>query len=482
MKKALSLLLICVLLLSGCSNKQDTAVVTPEPVVISQSVDSYFIDGTLENNSFTAIQKVNYVNKEQQPLSELYFHLYANIYKDKEGFETESLSSTFPNGFNPGGIEVSEVSLLGVPLDTEITDKHIKINLATPLPPMESLIITFKYKTSLPNATSRMGYYNDCYNLTGFYPVAAVFEDGKWQIDKYGVVGDPFFTDMSDYYVTLNLPENFTVASSGNYTKTSQGNMQELNIIAPNVREIAVVASPNMKVAEDVVDGITVRSYYVPSIDDAYGQLALEYAKSSVAYFNATFGKYPYNQLSVVGSEFVGGGMEYPNLTIITRDVYKEERKSYLEWVVAHEIAHQWWYGLVGSDPVNNSFVDESLTEYSTWSYIKSRYDSATADAFKNKFILTPFERYRSMVDGKSMHKSTAKFENSLELSLLVYNKGCMMYMDMENFMGQDKLKEILRSYYEKNAYSIVTPEKWKQHFKDSYTYDWDAFFKKWIG
>lgn len=482
MKKYFSLIILTAVLLSACAKQEQppAQATIQSAVTISQSVDSYFIEGTLENNAFTATQRVNYVNKEQESLNELYFHLYPNMYKDKNMIESTVLSKTYPNGFNEGGIEVTEVSLLGIKLDTEITDRLIKINLKEPLAPMESIIITFKYKTSLPNGMARMGYYNDCYNLTSFYPVAAVYEDGKWQTEKYSFVGDPFFTDMSDYYMSLTLPANFTVASTGDATEEPEdtAGMKRLKITAGNVREMAVVASPNLKVYQDNVGGIDVRSYYT---DDQFGKLALSYAKDALSYYNATFGKYPYSQISVVGSEYYGGGMEYPNLVLITNTVYNEAEKADLEWVIAHEIAHQWWYGLVGSDPIEDPFLDESLTEYSTLSYAKSKYDEETYNNLKNTYILSPYTKYKHLLTNGKVHKNTTEYESSLELSMLVYIRGCMMYIDMENIMGEDALKQVLRSYYEKNAYTIVSADTWKTHLKESYEYDWDAFFDKWL-
>lgn len=479
MKKYTLILFAAILMFTGCA-KEEAAInyqPTGQSIEISQSSDTYFIDGVLENNAFTATQRINYVNKEQQPLSELYFHLYPNMYQNKNMVEPAYMKTMYPGGFNKGGIEVYEVSVLGVKLDTEIKDRLLKINLDNPLAPMDSLIITFKYKTSLPNSLGRMGYYNDCYNLTSFYPVAAVYDNG-WQIDDYNYIGDPFFTDMADYHITLTLPENFTVAATGEYTTTSENGMKSLKIDAYNVREVAVVASPHLKMFEENVDGISVRSY---AVDETYGREALSYAKDSISFYNNTFGKYPYSQISVVGSEYFGGGMEYPNIVLIAGNLYDEESKTDLEWTVAHEIAHQWWYGVVGSNPIKDPYVDESLTEFSTLIYTRSKYDENTFNQLKNQYILSPYAKYKHLVSDGKVHKNTPKFKSSLELSMLVYIKGSMMYIDMENIMGKEKLCEILKSYYEKYAYSIVSSDQLKNHIKESYEYDWDAFFNKWL-
>ena len=187
------------------------------------------------------------------------------------------------------------------------------------------------------------------------------------------------------------------------------------------------------------------RSY---AVDETYGREALSYAKDSISFYNNTFGKYPYPQISVVGSEYFGGGMEYPNLVLIAGNLYDEESKTDLEWTVAHEIAHQWWYGVVGSNPIKDPYVDESLTEFSTLIYTRSKYDENTFNQLKNQYILSPYAKYKHLVSDGKVHKNTPKFKSSLELSMLVYIKGSMMYIDMENIMGKEKLCEILKSYY----------------------------------
>ena len=480
--KSLFLILISLFILCGCTNhNQKEPVLTAQnpntSIEISGTKDTYFIEGTLENNTFTATQYVNYVNKEEVELNELYFHLYANMYKDESLVKTHDMNATYPNGFNEGGISLIETSVLGVPIDTEISDRLIKINLSSPLKPGQSLLITFKYKTDLPNCRSRMGYYNDFYNLTSFYPVAAVYED-KWFTDEYNNIGDQFFTDIADYHISLTLPSPFTVAATGEYITTEEYGYKTVKIRAENVREAAICAGNNLKLYEHQVGGTTVRSY---ADDEIYGKIALSYGVDALTFYNNSFGAYPYSSLSIVESEFFSGGMEYPALVLISNDHYTEEDKTYLEWVIAHEVAHQWWYGVVGSDPINDSFIDESLTEFSTLLYTRNKYDEATYNNLKQKYLLAPYARYKHLIKDATVHRPITKLDSWMDLSMLMYIRGCMMYMDMENIIGKEKMLETLKSYYSAYSFDIVSAKEWKQHFSASLDYDWESFFNKWL-
>ena len=87
-------------------------------------------------------------------------------------------------------------------------------------------------------------------------------------------------------------------------------------------------------------------------------------AKAALRAYNRRFGCYPYPTYSVVACDFYIGGMEYPNLVMIDQSLYHQERAETLEFVVAHETAHQWWYQMVGNDEVAEPWLDESLTNY----------------------------------------------------------------------------------------------------------------------
>ena len=102
--------------------------------------------------------------------------------------------------------------------------------------------------------------------------------------------------------------------------------------------------------------------------------LATKISKESIEIFNDMFGKYPYNIYSVIASDFYIGGMEYPTLSMIDEGLYTNKNKFLLEYVIAHETAHQWWYSVVGNDEVSEPWLDEALTEYSTILSFEKKY------------------------------------------------------------------------------------------------------------
>lgn len=72
-------------------------------------------------------------------------------------------------------------------------------------------------------------------------------------------------------------------------------------------------------------------------------------------------------------------------LVMIDQSLYNEKNEFLLEYVIAHETAHQWWYSAVGNDEISEPWLDEALTEYSTIVYFEQKYGKDMA----NKLIKT---------------------------------------------------------------------------------------------
>lgn len=482
MKKKLCLILCLIFLFCGCTNQIPNLNIKPLNLISDKS-NSYFMDLTLdtENGCVYGKQKTNYVNTEDKPIDHIYIQLYPNMYSCVDNLETVTMDYTYPSGYNKGNIFVESVSVNGDSITPvyEDNNKLMKLSLPEPVPCGTSVLLSFEYKVTLPKARTRMGYMNDNFSLTNFYPVVAVY-DKAYKTSSYSYIGDPFFTDISDYYVNLTLPKEYNIGSTGEYIEIENEQDKTVKITAKNVRDVAIVASKTLMPYQDYIGNTKVISL---ASNKDLGSYSLSIAKDALSYFNSTFGTYPYSTLTVVQSELYGGGMEYPNLVLITKDLYNENSISSkkLEWVIAHEIAHQWWYGVVGNDPINDCFVDESLTEYSTLLYMQNKYDEDTFSALKDTFIDSPYKNYEYLITDPVIHKSTKDFSSSFELSMLVYLKGTLMYSELAKDIGSDTLNGILKSYYQNNAYSIVTSDDLISHFNKSYDYDFDKFFNKWL-
>ena len=204
----------------------------------------------------------------------------------------------------------------------------------------------------------------------------------------------------------------------------------------------------------------------------------------NVLKMNEGYGKYPYSTLSVVKANFVHGGMEYPNLVYISDAVTEE--LDYIN-VIVHEIAHQWWYGLVGNDEYVNSWLDEGLTEFSTNLFYENNpsYNVDAKEIVKNitKSYTNFVEIYSSVLGDvdTTMNRRLDEYNSEPEYVYITYVKGNLFFNTLRDTIGKDKFMKGLRKYFEDNKFAIANPDKMLEAFSSVTKTDLKPFFDSWI-
>jgi len=368
-----------------------------------------------------------------------------------------------------------------IPFTIEGRDKTIlKVDLLKPLKSGRSIAVFMSYTIKIPPSEGRFGHGKYTYNITNWYPIACVYDEKGWHKDAYWILGDPFYSDVGDYRVSIKTPASFIVASTGDIKKEAvRGGYKTWSIVAKNVRDFAMVVSDKFKIASDKVNGITVYSYYFS--EDEFGKRALRYGRDALKFFSDYIGPYPYHQFSVVQADFYVGGMEYPNLVMIDKGLYTKSNVFNMEYVIAHETAHQWWYGVVGNDEVNEAWLDEGLTEYSTIMYLEGYYGKSVADNVFSKAIEKPFEEFMASSKDTNTLKPLSQFKGWEDYTNLTYNKGAVMYSHLRKLVGDKVFNQILRKYYNDYKYKNATTQNLIDVATQVYGKDLGGFFQEWL-
>ncbi|MFZ5968289.1 MAG: M1 family metallopeptidase [Bacillota bacterium] len=431
-----------------------------------KNITQYTIDVDLDGveKILTANEKVIYYNQSDTDFNALYFHIYPNAFKSKDTtpFDKEEMDLAYPEGFEPGEAQIRAVKIDSENLNFAIIgvgDSILKVILNKALEPGDKVTLDIEFAVKIPPAQGRFGFGEYTVNMGNWYPILCVFDDKGWHLEPYYSIGDPFYSESANYRVAVSAPPEYTIASTGNIVKKENRDGKVLwTLEAKAVRDFAMIASEKYSIMEDEVDGIKIYSYY---IDGEVADMALEAARDSIKIFNDTFGKYPYKQFSVAASNFYVGGMEYPNLVYINQAFYQNDRKDILEYVIAHEAAHQWWYGVVGNDEVNEAWLDEALTEYSTLLYYEKKYGKEAKDHVYKNIVVKSYDLYRN--DGKNREervcRSLKEFKDSSEYQALVYNKGAMFIEDLRREMGDEVFFQTLKIYFDKYKFKNATTE-----------------------
>lgn len=428
-------------------------------------------------------QAVSFINNKNVPIGEAYFHIYPNAFKRLGG--SINIKAVRVNGIDVQyKIEGQDLTLLYIPFSAA-------------LKPGERNQIYMEYEVSIPKDGGegfgdRFGYGSNTYNLGNFFPIAAVYENGGWDKHPYDEKGDAFYSETSNFDVEITAPEKQVIATTGYIEKqeTSKGK-QVLAIRAYSVRDFAFVSSDMFKLQEAVVNGTLVKSYAVSS---KKAKRVLDFSTEAIRIFNKNYGKYPYPTCSVVQSD-ISGGMEYPNLVMIESNGYGNVTfgnlfdlyyfgmpKGSLEFVIVHELAHQWWYGMVGNDEYREAWIDEPLTQYATLEYYRQRYGQKEFDRVYDRYIKLGVNMFLQSGAGedKPLNRSLDQFSGD-DYYVLIYNKGTMMYKDLNDQLGDEKFSKLLRALFERYKFKVVTGKDLIELTSEVAGKDMSGFFKNWL-
>ncbi len=445
----------------------------------------YRIDARLDpdQHSITGTQTVQLTNTEDTPLDELYFRLYVNA----------------PH-YNEGGITVDAVQVNGADVQSalEVDNTALKVALPQPLAPGAQAEVVMGFTTTVPSSGGGYGIFNEAngiFTLYNWHPELAVYEEGGWLLNPVTEQGDPTNTDAANYEVVFAAPQDFTVITSGVDGADAAGDAAAPRVAALT-RNFVVVASDRFERATRQAGDTLVSSYYLPN-SEAGGQKVLDTTVRSLEIFGQAFGPYPYAEMDVAQVNLGGGaaGMESTGLIMIGKDLYSAEGGNplgdladtipgaagadALVFTTAHEVAHQWWYSVVGSDAYQQPWLDESLTNWSSAYYVDEAVDAEAGQIARDLFLAFG---YRSMLPegDQRLDQPVDKFSEQA-YSGIVYGKGALMYDVLRKELGDAKFFEFLQRYYREQQFDRADSAEWLQTLNAVAGKDMTPFYQKWV-
>jgi len=463
-----------------------------QPVDLPPERNIYHIKASYDGSNKLNVQMdLTFVNKTGISQEELYFHLYPNMFSSYERvpFFKQDFYRAFPQGYSLGGINIVKIQQEGKDVSWALIedDQILQVPLARPVAADEVSNIYMEFQLTVPKARFRFGYQTFGSNkltmsLGNWYPILAVYKDGRWALGRHQAVGDCTYSEISDYTVSFTVPKDFTVAASGVLKETyTVGNSSVYEYSIDKVREFGATISNNYQTASEVIDGIKIISYFHPEHKRG-GFMALNVAKYALKIFNDAFGKYPYPELRIAEANYYPGGMEFPTFIMMDTGRYEEAsiQNASLERSTAHEVAHQWWYNLVGNDQINEPWLDEGLTEFSTAYYFEKRYGAPGRESYYSRQVETTKDFIKN--NPRHMLDPLSKFSSHSEYFAEVYVSGVLFYEDLRNKIGEEELLEFLRSYLETFKYKNVSLQEFVEFLKGkNYEALDESFFDKWF-
>ena len=367
----------------------------------------------------------------------------------------------------------------------------LRVSLPNQLRPGHSAHVLLEWKLEIPtwsNSSTVYALFGTSQGMTSlplFYPALAVYRPdakfgrGEWWLDSGTVRGDSAFNYTSLFVITATLPSNQIPVTSGTLvTSTLIGNNQSRHVwVTGPSREFLLHMSPQLSSAFTQTYGTRVQSYWLPGQEKS-GRAALEYAVASLRVYTDLYGPYPYRDMRVAPAPLAFRGMEYPGVNLIGVEAYGRFRTT-LESLVAHEVAHQWWYQIVHNDPVNSPWLDEALAEYSIKRYVESIYgEKAAEDLQANRWE----SRINKVNDPSlALNQAVESFSSTPVYEAVIYSKGAIFYDEMRKILGDRRFDRFLKNYFRTHRYQIVDTAEWISATNQIGNDAIDALWKEWV-
>jgi hypothetical protein len=433
---------------------------TPQPIPAGQEEDlpdvelAYRIDGRLrdvESGIVEAGSAVTITSRESAPLERLSFRVVP------AQFNEFSL-----NRLTRDGVEVDPVGS-----DNGTT---LEVTLDPPLMPGATTELAFDFVVPLrdPNdGFASVGIDGQVMRLGVWYPMLS-------NDDGYPPLLDPPYTLAADYTVSFTAPDDVVVAASGELTgppvETTGGLRYDYTLA--NGRDFSLMLSTDYEVDErTTASGIVVRQYTLASqygdADLARAQIrdrAFAVAERSLAEYTARIGPYPWSSLALVeAGPGLGGGIEYSALTIISYD------SGSLDNLIAHEIAHMWFYGVIGTRTQADPWIDEGAATFLGNGITNGDY-TRSSDQGVNDYTAP-------------LGASIAELDQiGGDWVGAIYTQGGSFYADLLIEMGEDDFWAAMQDIYTTQRFGIATAWEVLTTFESHSDSPLDALYERYFG
>lgn len=355
-----------------------------------------------------------YRNNSPRPLDTLWIHLWPNAYKDRSTALCAQLDRQgdlglhFAQESDRGWIDSLDFAADGAKAAWGSHPEHIDIawlKLPAPVQPGASVTVSTPFRVKIPDSRfSRLGHTGQAYHITQWYPKPAVYDRTGWHAMPYLTQGE-FYSEFGSFDVSITLPANYVVGATGvlqdeaerafldalaqqpvaaqgkgaNAFPVSAEATKTIRYVQDRVHDFAWFADKRFIVRKGSVtlprSGRTVATWAMFTPKNALlWSDAITYLNESVRLYSQWAGDYPYDACTAVdGTISAGGGMEYPMITIIGNTGDKES----LDNVIAHEVGHNWFYGILGSNERDHAWMDEGMNSFVELRYMRARYPGA---------------------------------------------------------------------------------------------------------
>jgi len=483
-------------------------------------------------NEITANESIEYINNSPEQLTFLYMHLWPNAYKDHSTPLAKQLLNSGDTKFyystpeERGYIDQLDFKVNGQAAKWEYLKDSIdicKLFLNEPLKSGDKITITTPFHVKIPSGKfSRLGHIGQSYQITQWFPKPAVYGNDGWKYMPYLNQGE-FYSEFGSYDVSITVPKNYVLGATGDMVDgekeiawLEENVKQTLTIPAYDATDLAFprsdTATKTLRFKQSNVHDFAWfcdKRYHVLKgevetphtkhkvttwvmFTNAEGWLwknSIQYMNDAIYYYSLWNGDYPYDQCTAVdGTISAGGGMEYPNITVIGGS----GNEFLLDVVITHEVGHNWFYGMLGSNERDHPWMDEGINSYNENRYVETKYpDQKLIGKNGDKFIGKAFDlkRYKHKTQYELSYLYSAKKNEDQPIELpaydyteinyggIVYSKTAIVFDYLLAYLGEKEMDKAMQKYFELWHFKHPQPKDIRKVFEESTGKDLSWFF-----
>lgn len=487
----------------------------------------YTIDVSLNTrqHSLQGALQVNYINHSPDTLRVIWFHLWPNAYKndqtalarqlgeDKEG--KKKLKNRNREGYIDGLAFTVNGQPVGTGPDADNNPDVVQLILASPLLPGQSAAIATPFHVQLPAYYSRSGYDGDQYMICQWYPKPAVYDRKGWHAFPYLDQGE-FYSEYGSFKVSITVPSEYIVGATGTlltreeldqykaigaqnyqarnavarYKPSRPGSAKTLQYYGENIHDFAWFADKDVVIQYDslqlpsgkVIDAF---AWYQPNGNKAWSN-SIGFIEDAVRRYSDWIGEYPWPVVQAVEGpgNLSSGGMEYPMITLITSPGADTME---LDAVITHEVGHNWFYGILGSNEREYPWMDEGINSYYQFRYEAEKYraNSIFGKAMPKEVKALPasellsrvYNALNSLPAKEPVNTSSTGFANKENYGIVVYIKAATWLYLVEMALGREAFDKAMQAYFETWKFRHPYPEDLKAALEKSVGQDLGQYF-----
>jgi hypothetical protein len=477
---------------------------------------SYQIEVKLDDKKHIlhGFENLLYKNNSPQTLAVIYMHVWPNAYKNKQTALAQQLKRNEGNKIakadakDLGYIDSLDFKVDGKAVKWAYSEAHqdiVVLQLNEALNPGASISITTPFKVQIPSGSlSRLGHIGQSYQITQWYPKPAVYDQNGWNAMPYLNQGE-FYSEFGSFDVKITVPSNYVVGATGELQTASEvsflnqkvdeskkklekllnsdtersknfpesaSEWKTIQYKQDRVHDFAWFADKRFLVLRGEVvlphskDTVTTWAMFTPQNAKLWAN-SLEYLHDGTYYYSLWNGDYPYKHVTAIdGTISAGGGMEYPMITVIGNSSSKEE----LEVVIVHEVGHNWFYGILGSNERVHGWMDEGLNTLNEMRYVQTKYPDNTrfSDMVAGgRFHLNDLDHHDS---GDIMYRTLASFGldqplethsddfSSFNYGAIMYQKTGVIFFYLMDYLGAENFDAAMSAYYQQWKFKHPQP------------------------